>query len=70
MYIVVELQTTAGTTANIVTSYATRQQAESAYHSVLSAAAISQVEVHAAVILTPEGFPLMHQAYLHPANAD
>ena len=64
-YIVIELQTTNGTTANIVTTHATREEAESKYHTVLAAAAVSNVEVHAATILTPDGFQLMSQAYRH-----
>ena len=67
-YIVIELQTTNGTTANIVTTHATREEAESKYHTVLAAAAISNVEIHAATILTPDGFQLMAKAYNHPVN--
>jgi len=66
-YIVIELQTNNGATANLVTQHATREAAESAYHSILAAAAISTVEVHAATILTEDGFQLMHQAYRHGA---
>ncbi len=66
-YIVIELQTNNGQTANIVTSHATREEAESKYYTVLAAAAISSVETHAATLLTSEGFPLMHQAYHHEA---
>ena len=64
-YIVIELQTNNGQTANIVTTHATREEAESKYHTVLAAAAISNVEIHAATILTPDGFQLMAQAYHH-----
>ena len=66
-YIVIELQTNNGTTANIVTTHATREEAESKYHTVLAAAAVSNVEIHAATILTPDGFQLMSQSYNHPA---
>ena len=66
-YIVIELQTTNGTTSNIVTTHATRQEAESKYHLILSAAAVSNVPLHAATILTADGFQLMHQAYTHEA---
>ena len=64
-YIVIELQTNGNQTANIVTTHATREEAESKYHTVLAAAAVSNVEVHAATILTPDGFQLMSQAYHH-----
>lgn len=69
-YIVIELQTNGGTTANIVTTHDTREAAESKYHTVLAAAAISNVEVHAATILTPDGFQLMSQSYHHEAAAE
>lgn len=65
MFIVVELQTNNGVTSNIVTAYATRNAAESAYHSILAAAAVSNVEVHAAIVMSEEGYPLMHMAYRH-----
>lgn len=64
-YIVIELQTTNGVTSNIVTTKATREEAENLYHTILAAAAISNVEIHAATILTPDGFQLMSQAYKH-----
>lgn len=69
-YIVIELQTTNGTTAYLVTTHDTREEAESKYHLVLSAAAVSNVEIHAATILTPDGFQLMNQSYHHEAAAE
>lgn len=66
MFIVIELQKNAdGNVANIVTQHATQAEAESAYHSILASAAISNVPVHSAVIVTEEGFTLMHQCYKH-----
>lgn len=64
-YIVIELQTTGNNTANIVTTYDVREQAESAYYAILSAAAISSVPVHSATIITEEGYPLMNGHYTH-----
>ena len=69
-YIVVELQTNGGTTANIVTTHATREEAESKYHTVLAAAAVSSVEIHSATILAPDGFQLMSQAYHHTTSEE
>ena len=66
-YIVIELQTNGGTTANIVTTYNTREEAESKFHTILAAAAVSNVEIHAAVILAPDGFQIAHEAYTHEA---
>ena len=65
MYILIELQTTNGQTANIVTAYEDKLQAESAYHSVLASAAVSQVETHAASLLDERGNLLMREFYRH-----
>ena len=66
MFIVIELQKNEnGTVANIVTEHSTQAEAESKYHAVLSAAAVSEIPVHSAVIVSEEGFPLMHQCYKH-----
>ena len=40
-------------------------KAESKYHEVLSAAAISDLPEHSAIMFSTEGFPLMHQSYKH-----
>lgn len=65
-FIVVELQTMQdGTVANITTAYETQNAAESAYHSILAAAAISTLPCHAAVIMSGEGFPIAHACYKH-----
>ncbi len=70
MYFVIELQTTGGQTAHLVSSHATREAAERKYHTILAAAAISSVEKHAAAIITEEGFELMYQCYFHPVIED
>lgn len=64
-YIVVEFQTTNGITANIVTSHDSLASAESKYHTVLASAAISNVNEHAAVLLTSEGFRVESKCYKH-----
>lgn len=55
MYIVIELQTNNGKTANIVNAYDDLYTAFNKYHSILAAAAVSTVEVHTALILTETG---------------
>lgn len=65
-YIVIELQTAAdGTVANIVTAYDTQLQAESAYHSILSAAAVSNIPAHAAVMIDSMGYYIDAHCYEH-----
>ena len=54
-----------GTVASIVTVCDTRMQAESTFHSILAAAAISELPCHAAVMITSEGLILNDQHYLH-----
>lgn len=68
MYIVIELQTNGNTTTNLVNAYDTRAEAEQKYHLILSAAAVSNVEIHAAVMLTAEGMVINSQAYHHEAQ--
>lgn len=65
-YIVIEIQTNADDTiGNIVSAYAERNQAESAYHGVLAAAAISQLPKHAAVLLTNDGSLIGSRCFEH-----
>lgn len=65
-YIVIEIQTMAdGTVANVTTAYDSQNAAESAYHTILAAAAVSELPCHAAIVVSSEGFPLMHQCYKH-----
>ena len=66
MFIIVEYQINAEDQAAIVppASYATLEQAESAYYSVLSSAAISTVAKHGAILFTEGGY-LMQKCYVH-----
>lgn len=65
-YVVIELQTNSdGTVGNLATVHDTRNAAESAYHSVLAAAAISALPRHAAVLLTSEGTLIDSRCYEH-----
>lgn len=66
MYIVIELQKNAeGVVSNLVTSFNSLAEAESKYYSVLAAAAVSEIPVHSAIIVSEEGFPVKHQCYKH-----
>lgn len=64
MYIVMEIQSS-DTTATIVNSYADRNQAESKYHQILTAAAVSSVPKHSAVLLAENGVSLKNESYFH-----
>lgn len=64
-YIVIELQTMAdGKVANLVTQHTSEAEAQSKYHSVLAAAAVSDLPCHAAVLMTNEGVVLEDRHYL------
>ena len=71
-YIVMEIQTMDnGTIATLVTTKnshnepLTENEAESTYHSILAAAALSNLPCHAAVMMTGEGIPLQNRCYKH-----
>lgn len=64
-YLVIELQTNKGTTANIVKQYSTLQQAESAFYSVCASAVISTVEVHSVIIIDETGFVMKNEVFKH-----
>ena len=47
-----------------------RRKAESKYHEVLAAAAISNIPSHAAVVVGSDGFPILHQCYTHEVEPE
>ena len=66
MYIVIELQKNAdGHVSNIVTEHSTLAEAESKYHAILSAAAVSTIPVHSAIIVSEEAFRVDSKCYKH-----
>ncbi len=65
-YVVIEIQTNADdTVGTLVNTYDNRNEAESAYHRVLSAAAVSLLPVHAAILATTDGGVLESRNYIH-----
>ncbi len=67
MYIILEIQTDAQGTVAILPAVqkATRREADSVYHSILAAAALSQLPVHSAVILSNDGRLICSQSYIN-----
>lgn len=64
VFFVLELQTdTAG--AVITWTYPTLAEAESKFYLILSAAAISTVRKHGAIILNEDGIMLKHEVFTH-----
>ena len=71
MFILHEMQTTANGTALVpAQTFADKNQAESAYHSVLAAAAVSSVTVHAVVLMDEHGNTVKRDFYEHIAEAE
>ena len=66
MYMVIELQTNRdGATAAMTQDFPSRPEAESKFHQILGFAATSNVPIHSAVILNPEGERLKKETYKH-----
>lgn len=66
MYIVMEIQRSGEDVLNtLVSTYTTRNEAESKYHQILTSAAISQVEQHSAVLLSETGYNIKQESYDH-----
>lgn len=71
MYFILELQKPKeGNAAYLMHTAETAQQAESVYHQVLAAAAISKVYCHSAMIITDESQTLTGQSYRHEEEAE
>lgn len=65
VYIVIEIQADDSNAATIVNNYTDRNLAEQKYHQILSAAAVSAVPVHSAVMLTGDGTRIKGETYRH-----
>ena len=66
VYLVVEIQKTGeDQVSNIVTSHQTLNEAKSKLHQVLAAAAVSEVPVHSAVLISEEGIPMRNECFRH-----
>ena len=71
VFYVLELQTYGDGTGSVIPqSYPTLRQAESNFYLILSAAAISTVYKHGAVLLSEEGFTLKQEVFTHPVETE
>ena len=65
-YIVIELQTNSnGTIGSLTYSFADINTAENKYHTILAAAAVSNLPCHAAVMIQNDGLILKADRYYH-----
>ena len=70
-YLVMEIQTwDTGAVQTPTYAFDTREKAESKYHAILSSAAVGTLPVHAAVLLTNEGYVQESRCYEHPVEAE
>lgn len=66
-YIVTEIQTFDNDAISTPSyAYDDRLHAEAKYHTILAAAAVSALPVHACVLMTSDGRPIANQYYTHP----
>lgn len=61
MYFICEIQND----AYLMTTRATKNEAESEFHRIMSAAAISEVSVHSCVVFDERGIPVLQGSYEH-----
>jgi hypothetical protein len=70
-YLVIEIQTNTDGKIGILTfSYDDRNEAESKYHAVLAAAAISALPMHTCDLIQADGILLARQSYVHEQAAE
>lgn len=66
MFIVIEIQkTNESSVSTLVNSYTNRNDAESKYHAILTAASVSTVYEHSAVMLKDDGGFIKNESYFH-----
>ena len=70
MYIVLEIQKNGDAMTHLVSQHDTLQEAESKFHQVLAAAAVSTVNVHSAVLIEENGAVLRTECYKHEEAAE
>jgi hypothetical protein len=68
MYLVIELQTSNGQISTLNYQYDDIRLAEQKYYLILSAAAVSTIDVHAAMIVDSKGTVLKNEYYEHNAS--
>lgn len=63
MFWVVEIQCNKGTWSHLITSHATRAEAESKFFTVLSFASVSELDVHGAILFDDKGIFNRREVY-------
>lgn len=65
MFVVIELQKAGENVYNLVTQHSTMPEAENKYHTVLAAAAVSNIDAHSALLVSDTGTLIKSECYLH-----
>lgn len=65
VYLVLEIQSNGETAGTIVDAFTDRSLAEQKFHTILAAAAVSNVLTHSAVLMTDDGTRLDGRTYRH-----
>lgn len=65
MFAVVEIQKNGEIATPITTLFSDKDAAYSQYHTILAAAAISEVQEHSAILLSEEGSYMLHEKFTH-----
>ena len=65
MFAVIEIQKNGENATPITTLYADKEAAYSKYHTILAAAAISEIQEHSAILVSEEGSYVLHEKFIH-----
>ena len=65
MFAVIEIQKNGENASPITTLYTDKEAAYNKYHTILAAAAISEVQEHSAILVSEEGSYVLHEKFTH-----
>ena len=65
MFVVTEIQKNGENASPITNLYTDKEAAYSKYHTILAAAAISEVPEHSAILVSEEGRYVLHEKFTH-----
>ena len=65
MFAVIEIQKDGASATPFISLYSDKEDAYSAYHTILAAASISQHDEHSAILISEEGSYMFHEKYTH-----
>lgn len=65
MFAVIEIQKNKTTATPFISLFDSKEQAYSSYHTILAAAAISEIEEHSVILVSEEGNYMLHDKFIH-----